>query len=634
MIVVEVGDLFGVRQGREWVLEMGGKKLGACDAQGACTASPVPQGGSGERLTTGSGGKSSVGYAGVVKMGLSKEGREVLGGINGSSSTKSASSPDRIGDCIGAGIAAGAPAGVMNANGSNGMSTSGNNDVDSCTVERPIEETLSELSMHCGVEGIAGAAQFESMRASVEGLAVDSVGSNGGAEVVDNGGSDHVSGGGDKQHGGQDQWNLISVEAGRQQQHQDQLVRDFDLHLPHAERDYRPPSLILPDVSSVESDFASQQQGGVPETNFRPPQSFLPASLVMSPHDGKLNLLDPNAREFTPSPSPCPSPSPTSLVAIVQPPPYHMDQPPHVPYAPAAVELGRVMYSGEYSAAPVMPLYGNGAPLFGPISGSPSPPWDTQNMRVGMQGAELSHHISTGSGPLAPPPLVGQHPSHVLGPYTTAPAMHSFITSGCSAPIGSPTGSLPAFAVPPPLTGREHVSRALLLSGVPPELSDYALKQELEQWGLVRALGLERRHEGLVTTHYYDLRHSKEALRDIQQQHLLQQQRMQQKFQLQMQRQRSSGHVQIDNLDLEKHDTFKDSSRDDDISPRAKGLIGGKAVWAQYTVPVGTAAGPDSHNQGTLVVFNLDVDMPLDQLRAAFEVYGKNFLRYFFLVMT
>ncbi|CAM6087143.1 unnamed protein product [Calypogeia fissa] len=670
---------------------MGGKKIGACDAQGV--ASPVPQGG-GERLTTGSGGKSSVGYAGIVKMGLSREGREVLGGVNGNTNNnnnKSSSSPDRIGDCasgvvvVGAAVAAaavgpvvvggagasaaGVAGGGMKANVSNGMSTSGNRDVvvvDSCTVveqQRPLDEALGELSLQCVVGGeiIAGTPpQLEAMRPSlaIECLPVETGGSNGEPAPVERGGGEveMVENGGDHeqqpQHMSQDQWQPPGMDfqaldaSSRQQQQQQQqqsqqLVREFDVHRSHAERgDFRPPSLILPDATSVESNFAAasqhhqqqQQQQQASETDFRPPQSFLPASLVMSPHDGKPNLLDPNAREFTPSPSPCPSPSPPSLVSIVQPPPYHMEQqqqqpPPHVPYAPppAAVELGPVMYSTDYNGAPMMPIYANGAPLFGPISGSQTPPWETaQHMGIGMQGGELSHHMSTGSGPLAPPPMVGQHPPHLLRPYVSAPTMHSFIPSGCSPPIGSPTGRVPAFAVPPPLTGREHVSRALLLSGVPTELTDYALKQELEQWGLVRALGLERRHEGLVTTHYYDLRHSKEALRDIQQQHLLQQQRMQQKFQQQMQRQRSSGHVQsADILELEKQDVFKDPSRDEDVvAPPARGLIGGKAVWAQYTVPVGTAAGLDSHNQGTLVVFNLDVDMPLDDLRAAFEAHG------------
>ncbi|CAM6008604.1 unnamed protein product [Sphagnum balticum] len=149
----------------------------------------------------------------------------------------------------------------------------------------------------------------------------------------------------------------------------------------------------------------------------------------------------------------------------------------------------------------------------------------------------------------------------------------------------------------PALTGREHVSRALLLNGVPIDMDEHQLKKEMEEWGPVRALGMERQHEGLVTVHYYDLRHTKEALGDIQQQHLWHQQRMQRRFQ----RQRSGGpHLQA----------------------TTRGLIAGKVMWAQYTSPSGAFAGPDALNQGTLVVFNLDADMPLDKLKAVFEEYG------------
>ncbi len=58
------------------------------------------------------------------------------------------------------------------------------------------------------------------------------------------------------------------------------------------------------------------------------------------------------------------------------------------------------------------------------------------------------------------------------------------------------------------------------------------------------------------------------------------------------------------------------------VTTTTRGLIAGKVMWAQYTVAVGAGAGADGLNQGTLVVFNLDAEMSLETLQAAFEKYG------------
>ncbi|KAL2650012.1 hypothetical protein R1flu_018140 [Riccia fluitans] len=398
---------------------------------------------------------------------------------------------------------------------------------------------------------------------------------------------------------------------------QQQVHREYEQYRSLPDREFRPPSLILPDAVNIES----------PDSDYRAPRTLhLPASLVVSPHDGKhVQLLDPNAREFTPSPSPCPSPIlPPNVIGLVPSPYPHMEPQP-IGYAPG-VELGPVMYSSDYNGGPVVPMYANGGPMsYGHLPGSPTPPWENHHMGdMAHHHHHHHHHLSPGAGP----PIVGQS-SHMMRPYVPAQSMHGYMQSGCTPPIGSPTANMAGFSVPPPLTGREHVSRALLLTGVPVDLPDHQLRHELEQWGMVRALGLDRRQEGLVTVHYYDLRHAKEALRDIQQQHLLQQQRMQEKFQ-QMHKKRSGGggggsHMHNEVTVEKKQTVFKDGHREDvSTSPAAtpRGLIGGKAGWAQYTVPVGNTAGPDSHNQGTLVVFNLDADMPPDELRAVFEAHG------------
>eukprot|EP01018_Ginkgo_biloba_P034808 Gb_21853 [translate_table: standard] len=177
----------------------------------------------------------------------------------------------------------------------------------------------------------------------------------------------------------------------------------------------------------------------------------------------------------------------------------------------------------------------------------------------------------------------------------------------------------PMGTVMPRMTGRDHLSRSLLLSSVPSEISDTVLRQELNFWGPIRALQVERRQQGLVTVHYYDLRHAQAALTDIQEQHLMQQRRLQNHYQL---LQMHSQKVQAD----EGVDSCKKVGLwDPQLPPAAsstRGLIGGKALWAQYAIPLGHTFGPDSHNQGTLVVFNLDVDISLDSLRSIFEIYG------------
>lgn len=144
--------------------------------------------------------------------------------------------------------------------------------------------------------------------------------------------------------------------------------------------------------------------------------------------------------------------------------------------------------------------------------------------------------------------------------------------------------------------GRRQLSRALSLSLVPTEISDAVLRRDLSAWGPIREVDFFNRQQGLVTVHYYDLRHAKAALTDIQEQHMMHQRKMRNYFRF-------------------PHEGLLSGAP---IS--AKGLIGGSVVWAQYTTPF--THQPDGLNQGTLVVFNLDSDISMDTVRSVFESYG------------
>lgn len=56
-------------------------------------------------------------------------------------------------------------------------------------------------------------------------------------------------------------------------------------------------------------------------------------------------------------------------------------------------------------------------------------------------------------------------------------------------------------------------------------------------------------------------------------------------------------------------------------SALSQGLVGGKEIRAQYTIPVGLSLGLEDHKQGTLVVFNLDADININMLISIFEAF-------------
>ncbi|KAH7315752.1 hypothetical protein KP509_21G063900 [Ceratopteris richardii] len=228
-----------------------------------------------------------------------------------------------------------------------------------------------------------------------------------------------------------------------------------------------------------------------------------------------------------------------------------------------------------------------------------------------------------------------------------------------------------------PFVGRDRMSRALQLIDIPVEMNEAQLAMELSQWGEIRVLDLSRQNEGLVTVHYFDLRSARSALTDIQNQHLLHQQRVQQQLRQHLRSleldfsssvkspandrmsssspsatkssENESTPVDLSTSDVSTPSMSKESaalclSQASSVNPlcmapltqlrcssvaSTKGLVGGKAVWAHYTIPIGLdsedciALGTLSPlNQGTLVVFNVDACLEADVFRTIFERYG------------
>lgn len=308
--------------------------------------------------------------------------------------------------------------------------------------------------------------------------------------------------------------------------------------------------------------------------------------------------LDPCAQEFTPGP-----------YAMFQPPPpppiyysYRIDARPYVSPTAGACSI---------PVNPVVPLYNAsdmGIPY--PAASIQQPLWDNrqqqhqqqqQQVPIGFQGDVSSHCL-----PLVP----------LIRPYSYNDNKNMSSTNVAARSGSNVSGSSPGAVYP---LGREHASRALLLSSVPAELSEEDLRKELEVWGPVRALDLDRRREGLVTVLYYDLRHAKTGLTEIQEQHLMQQRRLQQHYNSLLHRKKEKG-------DEDEDGNGDDHDRNPPPPPPppalSRGLIGGKAIWAQYTIPVGLPPGPEGHNQGTLVVFNLDADIDTNMLISIFEAFG------------
>ncbi|CAH2065987.1 unnamed protein product [Thlaspi arvense] len=146
-----------------------------------------------------------------------------------------------------------------------------------------------------------------------------------------------------------------------------------------------------------------------------------------------------------------------------------------------------------------------------------------------------------------------------------------------------PSPSPPPHLPPPSLTP----TRALVLFPVPADVSESSIRRDLEVFGEVRGVQMERADEGIVTVHFYNLRHSERALREIRERHMHQEQV---RF----------GHGYT----------------------AARGLVSGRIVCVHFVFPQLTAV-PEGSNQGSLVIMNLVPTVSCTTLRRIFQVYGE-----------
>ncbi|XP_061350276.1 protein terminal ear1 homolog [Gastrolobium bilobum] len=170
--------------------------------------------------------------------------------------------------------------------------------------------------------------------------------------------------------------------------------------------------------------------------------------------------------------------------------------------------------------------------------------------------------------------------------------------------VGVPFTHFTAYVTPPAQVSTSP-TRSLLLSPVPIIISESALRMELEVFGDVRGIQMDGLRDGTVTVHFYDLRHAETALTAIRRQHMQHQTRL-----------RNHYASFFKTLNPEFY-----AAAPPPLPPPARGLISGRVVWAQYVQPACNAV-PDGQNQGTLVIFNLDMEVSTENLRQVFKAFG------------
>ncbi|GAV59784.1 RRM_1 domain-containing protein/RRM_2 domain-containing protein [Cephalotus follicularis] len=221
-------------------------------------------------------------------------------------------------------------------------------------------------------------------------------------------------------------------------------------------------------------------------------------------------------------------------------------------------------------------------------------------------------------------------PPPVYYPYTECPQndeqVVSFTDGRCVAyppltpiyPLSQPH-TPPAYVstleYPPLQPPSSSATRTLVLSSVPCDVSESLVRRELEVFGEVRGVQMERVVDGIVTVHFYDLRHAERASKEIREQHMQQQSRLRNQYCALMMMQQQQ---------LPRNSASFEVGGESLVVPMplpARGLIAGRAVWAHFIIPASNAV-PDGCNQGTIVVFNLDSDVSSTTLKDIFGVFG------------
>ncbi|XP_050276412.1 protein terminal ear1 homolog [Quercus robur] len=214
--------------------------------------------------------------------------------------------------------------------------------------------------------------------------------------------------------------------------------------------------------------------------------------------------------------------------------------------------------------------------------------------------------------------LFPQPPQPLYYPYTTPfSATELQVVPFCEAGVGyihAPQQQHPHPAyvsshvvqVAPVLPPSAAATRTLVLSSVPSDVGEGLVRRELESFGEVRAIEMERIQEGIVTVHFYDLRHADKALREIRDQHMQHQARLR-------------NHYCPSTTTTGSFLGTNSGTHMDNFG--ARGLIAGRPVWAHFVIPFAHAF-PDGHNQGTIVIFNLDSQVSKTSLKEIFDAFG------------
>ncbi|XP_023537425.1 protein terminal ear1-like [Cucurbita pepo subsp. pepo] len=231
-------------------------------------------------------------------------------------------------------------------------------------------------------------------------------------------------------------------------------------------------------------------------------------------------------------------------------------------------------------------------------------------LRRGLDPAAQEFRPGNLANPTPLPPVVFGPPlRHLYYSFGASfpPQVDAFRNSAITYSPNFPVYFNPAFvnnnpleeiAVPQVQHLSSYPTRSLLLSAVPSDVSESVVRRDLEGFGDVRWVQTERIRDGIITVHFYDLRHAERAFQEMRDQHLMRQKQL--------------------------RDQHSWSSKNNfDTPPRlARALIGGHVVWAEFIIPTTNAAVPDWNNQGTIVVFNLESDVSASTLKETFERFG------------